>query len=63
MKFVLLVTLLVHGQAPYSFQVEFASQELCDTAQAHLIGSYKMQLNPTSQDILYSAICLQKNSN
>jgi hypothetical protein len=65
MKFVLLVTLLVRGQAPYSFQVEFSSQELCDSARQNIYSSYSSQLGATisSTEIHYSAICLQKNSN
>ena len=37
MKFVLLVTLIVAGQKPYSYQVEFSSEAQCNNAERAVI--------------------------
>ena len=58
MKFVLLVTLMVAGQQPYSYQVEFSSETQCQYAQSNLIQSYEH--NFPKSGLSYSVLCLQK---
>jgi hypothetical protein len=58
MKFVLLVTLIVGGQAPYSYQVEFSSDAQCQNAEREVIASYGN--NFPKALLSYSILCLQK---
>ncbi len=58
MKFVLLVTLIVTWQPPYSYQVEFSSEAQCENAQKGLIASYGR--NFSQAGLSYSVLCLQK---
>jgi hypothetical protein len=64
MKFVLFVTLIVTGQAPYSYQVEFSSEAQCQNAMQGVIESYGR--NFSRVPLNYSILCLPKgpiNSN
>lgn len=58
MTFVLLVTLIVAGQAPYSYQVEFSSEARCQDAERAVIESYAHNFSKTT--FSYSILCLQK---
>jgi hypothetical protein len=59
MQFVLLITLLVAGQRPYSYQVEFNSQPRCAQARSSLIESYEHDFPKSGLN--YSLVCLQKS--
>ena len=58
MHYVLLVTLIVVGQPPYSYEVEFVSSEQCLSAQRNVIASY--ETNFSKANLSYSILCLQR---
>ena len=58
--FVLLVTLIVAGQSPYSYIVEFSSEARCHDAEKAVIELYERNFpKPT---LSYSILCLRKSS-
>jgi len=55
MTFILLVTLISTGQRPYSYHLEFYSEQACEAAHTALADSYEHNFKT---GLNYSIICL-----
>jgi hypothetical protein len=58
MKFVLLVTLLMPGQPPHSYQVEISSRLHCSLAKTAVEKEYAEAFSKLN--LTYSVICIEK---